>query len=61
MHISSNEILSKKQLTIGGVTHKLIYKLKLFSFINVRQTLLLHFNTPLACGLLAKPNTCTQF
>jgi len=37
MHISLNEVPSQNQLAIGGVTHKLIYKLKPFNFINVGQ------------------------
>jgi len=37
MHISSNEVSTKNQLTMGRVTHKLIYMLKPFNFINVGQ------------------------
>ena len=37
MHISSNEVPSQNQLAMGGVTHKLIYMLKPFDFINVGQ------------------------
>jgi len=37
MHTSSNEIPFQNQLAIGGVTHKLIYMLKPFNFINVGQ------------------------
>ena len=33
MHISSNEVPTQNQLTIGEITHKLIYMLKLFIFI----------------------------
>ena len=44
MHISMNKILFQNQLTIGWVTHKLIYMLKPLNFINVKQTPLLYFN-----------------
>ena len=37
MYINSNDIPSQNQLTIGGVTHKLIYMLKPFNFINAGQ------------------------
>ena len=44
MHISSNELPSQNQLVIGGVTHKLIYMLKSFDFINVGQYSLSYSN-----------------
>jgi len=37
MKTSSNEVPFQNQLAIGGVTHKLIYMLKPFDFINVGQ------------------------
>jgi len=37
MHISLNEVPSQNQLALGGITHKLIYTLKLLYFINVGQ------------------------
>ena len=43
IHISSNEVPTQNQLTMGGITHKLIYKLKPFNFINMGQHKLLCF------------------
>ena len=51
MHISSNEIPSQNQLAIYGVTHKLIYVLKLFNFINVGQYLL-SYSLNFICGTI---------
>ena len=46
MYISSNNVPSQNQLAMGGVTHKLIYMLKPFDFINVGQYPLSYSNTP---------------
>ena len=46
MHISSNEVSTQNQLTMGEVTHKVIYMLKPFNFIKVEQQPLSYFNTP---------------
>ena len=45
MYIISNEVSIQNQLAIGGVTHKLIYMLKPFNLINVRQHLFSYSNT----------------
>ena len=37
MHTNSNKVPTQNQLAMGGVTHKLIYMLKPFNFINVGQ------------------------
>ena len=42
IHIRSNEVPTQNELFMGGVTHKLIYKLKPFNFINVGQQILLY-------------------
>jgi len=47
MDTSSNEVPFQNQLTMGGVTHKLIYMLKLFNFINVGQHPLSYSDTSL--------------
>jgi len=46
MHLSSNEVSSQNQLVMGGVTHKLMYKLNPLNFINIRQSSLAYSNTP---------------
>ena len=75
MHINSNEVLTQNQLAMGGVTHKLIYMLKPFNFLNVGQHPLLYSlyfnsvgqyslsysNIPPHIDLLTRLNMCTQF
>jgi len=61
MHISSNEVSSQNQLTMGGVTYKLIYMLKLLN-LSMRDKLQFHISIrPFTCVLLIRPYTYTQF
>jgi len=46
MLTSSNKAPSQNQLATDGITHKLIYMLKPFNFINVGQTPLSYSKTP---------------
>jgi len=43
MYTKSNEIPTQNQLVMSGVTHKLIYKLIPFNFVNVGQHPLLYY------------------
>ena len=46
MHINSNEVPSQNQLTMSGITHKLIYMFKPLNFVNMGQSPLFMLQHP---------------
>jgi len=51
MHTNPNKVLAQNQLAIGEIIYILIYILKLFKFINVKQAFLSHDNTAKAATM----------